>query len=155
MCYPKSQRQRLTMPRISRSYSMRKRIHVTFFLFALWIGTAAAYGQASTPARTAPVDPASLPARDSHQGLLIAADPYITANRYREKFGKHTPYEGGIIAIELFLRNDNDLPVRINLKTMQLLIGAPGASRQRLDPLSPEEVADRVLTKPKPKDPTP
>lgn len=155
MCYPKSQRQRLTMPRISRSYSMPERIHVLSFFFALSIGTAAAYGQASTPARTASVDPASLPARDSHQGLLIAADPYITANRYREKFGKHTPYEGGIVAIELFLRNDNDLPVRINLKTMQLLIGAPGQARQRLDPLSSEEVADRVLTKPKPKDPTP
>jgi hypothetical protein len=153
MCYPKSQRQRLRMPRISRSYSMPARIHVFLFFFALSMGTAAAYGQASTPARTASVDPASLPARDSHQGLVIAADPYISADRYKEKFGKHTPYEGGIIAIELFLRNDNDAPVRINLKTMQLIIGAPGQARQRLDPLSPEEVADRVLAKPK--DPTP
>jgi hypothetical protein len=123
------------------------------FVFALWIGTGAAYGQASTPARTASVDPASLPARDSHQGLSIAADPYTSADRYKEKFGKHSPYDGGIIAIELFLRNDNDLPVRVNLRTMQLLIGAPGEARQRLDPLSPEEVADRVLAKPK--DPTP
>lgn len=133
---------------------MPERTHGLFFFFlALCIGTAAGYSQAPAPARTASADPASLPAHDSHQGLSIAADPYTSADRYKEKFGKHSPYDGGIVAIELFLRNDNDLPVRVNLKTMQLLIGAPGEARQRLDPLSPEEVADRVLAKPK--DPTP
>ena len=121
--------------------------------FLLWLAVPTAYGQTSTPARTPPVDPASLPARDSHQGLLIAADPYTSADRYKEKFGKRTPYEGGIIAIDLFFRNDNDLPIRINLKTIQLLLNVPGYSRQRLEPLSTEDVADRVLAKPK--DPTP
>jgi hypothetical protein len=99
------------------------------------------------------VDPASLPARDSHQGLLIAADPYTSADRYKEKFGKRSPYEGGIIAIDLFFRNDNDLPIRVKLDTIQLLLSVPGYTRQRLEPLSPEDVADRVLAKPK--DPTP
>jgi len=136
------QRQRHTMARISRSYSMPARIG--FLICALCLGTAGALAQ---------TDPASLPARDSHQGLLIAASPYISADRYKEKFGKRTPYDGGILAIELFFRNDNDSPIRVNLKTMQLVIGAPGGSRQRLDPLSPEEVADRVLAKPK--DPSP
>ena len=131
---------------------MAARIYFLFLVLAVWTGTAAAQGQASTPARTTSPDPASLP-HDSHQGLLMAADAYTSADRYKEKFGKHTPYEAGIIAIELFFRNDNDLPIRINLKTMQLLIGSPGESRQRLEPLSPEEVADRVLAKPK--DPTP
>jgi hypothetical protein len=153
MWYPKAQRQRLTKPRISRSYPVSQRIHVLLLFFAVWMGGAAGFSQASTPARSTPADTASLPARDSHQGLLIAADPYTSADRYKEKFTKHSPFEGGIIAIELVLRNDNDSPVRINLKTMQLLVGAPGEARQRLDPLSPEEVADRVLAKPK--DPTP
>lgn len=131
---------------------------IYFLVFALWLGAPIAYVQtsnpASTQARTAAVDPASLPARDSHQGLLIAADPYTSADRYKDKFGKHTPYEGGLIAIDLFFRNDNDLPIRINLKTMQLLLSVPGYARQRLEPLSPEDVADRVLAKPA-KDPTP
>lgn len=136
-----AQRQRSAMARISR-YSMLARIGL--LIFALGFVTAGAMAQ---------TDPASLPAHDSHQGLLIAANPYISANRYKEKFGKHTPYDGGILAIELYFRNDNDSPIRINLKTIQLLVSAPGGSRQRLDPLSPEEVADLVLAKPK--DPSP
>ena len=124
-------------------------------LLAFWLATVAANGQTpATPAGRGSADPANLPARDSHQGLLIAADPYTSADRYKERFGKHTPYEGGIMAIELFFRNDNDSPIRLNLKTMQLLMSAPGESRQRLEPLSAEEVADRVLAKPA-KDPTP
>jgi hypothetical protein len=150
---PEAQRQHLAMRRISRSLSMSARIYL--LVFALWLGApAVADGQTSTPARAASVDPASLPARDTHQGLLVAADPYTSADRYKEKFGKHTPYEGGLVAIDLFFRNDNDLPIRINLKTMQLLLSVAGYSRQRLEPLSPEEVADRVLAKPA-KDPTP
>jgi hypothetical protein len=131
---------------------MAARIYFLFLVLAVWAGAAAAQGQASAPARTTSPDPASLP-HDSHQGLLIAADSYTSADRYKGKFGKHSPYEGGIIAIDLLFRNDNDLPVRLNLKTMQLLVTVPGQSRQRLNPLSPEEVADLVLAKPK--DPTP
>jgi len=132
---------------------MPARIYLLFFCFVLWAGSAVAYSQASSAAKTGSPDPESLPARDSHQGLLIAADPYTSADRYKEKFGRRSPYEGGMIAMELFFRNNNDSPIRINLKTIQLQIGAPGESRQRLDPLSPEDVADRVLARPK--DPTP
>jgi hypothetical protein len=138
---------------ISR-YSMPVRIYLLFFSLALCTVNAVGQGKPSAPARTAPADPASLPAHDSHQGLVIAADPYVTAERYKNSFGKHSPYDAGLIVIDLLFRNDNDLPVRLNLKTMQLLVSAPGQSRQRLDPLSPEEVADRVLAK-RPKDPSP
>lgn len=142
---------------ISRSYSMRSGIHTPgrlyLLIFGLCIATAAAHGQGSNAARKAEADPATLPAHDSHQGLLIAADPYTSADRYKEKFGKHSPYDGGILAIDLFFRNDDDSPIRINLKTIQLLMAAPGESRQRLEPLAPDEVADRVLAKPK--DPSP
>jgi hypothetical protein len=131
------------------------RATIPLLILALCFETAAAArGQSSRPTSAkSSVDPASLQAHDSHQGLLIAVDPYTSADRYKERFSKRSPYEGGLIAIDVFFRNDNDLPIRVNLKTMQLLIGAPGESRQRLDPLSPEEVADRVLTKEK--DPTP
>ena len=138
--------------RISRPEQMAARF--TLIVLALGLGVAAAYGQ-SSPARAsdASIDPATLPARDVHQGLLIAAKPYTTAQQYKARFAKRTPYEGGILAMEVYLRNDNDLPIRINLKTMELLVGAAGEARQHIEALSPEEVADRVLSKSKPKEP--
>lgn len=101
----------------------------------------------------AQMDPASLPARDAHEGLLIAADPYQDAARCKARFGKKNPYEAGIVAIEVFFRNDNDKPIRLDLETIRLLLKPPGADRQKLGPLAVEEVADRILNKDKP-DPT-
>ncbi len=102
---------------------------------------------AASLAARAQTDPASLPARDAHQGLLVAVDPYVSAEQYKAKFGKHSPYEGGVLAIDVYFRNDNDSPIRVNLKTVRLRIGQPGESRRRLDPISPEDVADRTLLK--------
>jgi len=96
--------------------------------------------------QSAPPDPMSLPARDSHQDLTIAADPYLRAERYKkEVFGKDSFYAAGIIAIDVYFKNDNNLPIRLNPATIQLVISQPGLDRQRLGPLSPEEVADRTL----------
>jgi hypothetical protein len=99
-------------------------------------------------AQTAPVDPLTLPARDTHQNLLIATDPYISPERYdKERFGKKSPHEAGIVAIEVYFRNDNDDPIRLNLGTMRLVVSPPGGERQQLEALSPEEVTDRTLLK--------
>src|SRR6266849_5882337 len=99
----------------------------------------------SALAQSAKTDPLTLPTRDSHQNLLISADPYATAERYTGTFGKYSPFTGGIAAIDIYFKNDNDAPVRINLNTIELVVSLPGADRQRLGPLSPEEVANRTL----------
>jgi hypothetical protein len=98
-------------------------------------------------AQGAPADPLTLRTRDLHQDLLIVADPYLSADRYKEPFGKKSPYDAGILAIAVYFRNDNDSPIRLNLETIRLVISPPGEERQRLAALSPEEVADRVLLK--------
>jgi len=99
-------------------------------------------------AQSAPPDPLSLLAHDTHQDLTISADPYSRALRYKkEVFGKDSFYAAGIIAIDVYFRNDNNLPIRINPGTIQLVISQPGLDRQRLGPLSPEDVADRTLLK--------
>jgi len=97
--------------------------------------------------QTAQTDPMTLRTRDAHQDLLVVADPLVSASRYKDKgiFGKKSPYEAGIVAIDVYFRNDNDKPIRLNLDTIQLVIAIPGQQRQRLEPLSPEDVADRTL----------
>ena len=104
------------------------------------------------PPQTPPLDPTPPLVHDSHQGFDVAVNPYVSAEPSRTKFGKHTPYDGGFLAIDAYFRNDNDLPVRINLRTVELRIGSPGQQRQRLDPVAPEDVADGTLLK-KPRDP--
>jgi hypothetical protein len=97
-------------------------------------------------AQSAPPDPMSLPTRDAHQELTVVADPYLRAARYtKEVFGKDSFYNAGIVAIDVYFRNDNSVPIRINPGTIQLVISQPGQDRQRLGPLSPEDVADRTL----------
>ncbi len=83
--------------------------------------------------------------RDSHDNLTITVDPYINSERYKDTFGKDSPYPAGIIAVDVSFQNDNDGPVRVSLDTIRLVISLPGTSRQRLGSLSPEEVADRAL----------
>jgi len=116
-------------------------------LICLAAGLGAIAFAVGTPA-WAQTDPKTLPAHDSHQSLLVAADPYVSADRYKARFGnKHTPFDAGILALEVYARNDNDKPIRINLNTVSLLIGAPGQPRQKLAAVSPEDVADRVIFK--------
>jgi len=95
----------------------------------------------------AQTDPDKMPARDAHQNIVIAVDAYHTETRAKEKFGKKNPLEAGILAIEVVMRNDNDKAVKVDLESISLLLAVPGQSRQRLVPLTLEEVLGRVLYK--------
>lgn len=99
-------------------------------------------------AQSAYVDPMSLHTRDAHQDLTIIVDPYIKADRYKKEiFGKDSFYNAGIIAIDVYFKNDNSAPIRLSGDTIELIISQPGQDRQHLGPLSPEDVADRTLLK--------
>jgi hypothetical protein len=100
----------------------------------------------------AQVDPASLPAHDTHQGVTVAVRPLVAEASYKERFTGKSPYDAGILALEVFFRNDNDKPIRLKLDTMRLLVERTGQQRQRLEPLSAEGVADLVILQ-KPPDP--
>ncbi len=104
-------------------------------------------GLAGAGAACAQLDPASLPARDAHEGLLIAADPFLDAARHKERFGKKNPYDAGIAAIEVYFRNDTDKPIRLELEAIRLLLTPPDVKRQRFGALAAEDVADRILNK--------
>ena len=119
------------------------RVVATAALLALLQAAPAHSARQSSP--PPPFDPAALPAHDSHQGLLIAADPYLTGERSEQKFGKKSPYSAGLLAIDLYLRNDTDSPLRINLDTMELRLAVPGQPRQHLESLSAEDAAFRII----------
>ncbi len=104
-------------------------------------------GLAGTLTALAQTDPASLPAHDAHEGLLIAANPLSGDAAYKARFGKKNPYDAGLLAIEVVFRNDNSKPIRIKLESIRLILAPPDVQRQRFGMLSVEDVADRILNK--------
>jgi hypothetical protein len=98
-------------------------------------------------------DIASISARDSHEGLLIAAEPLLGAEEYKTRFGKKNPYESGIVAIDVYFRNDEDVPVQLELSEIRLTVRLPGQALQDIPALDAKTVASEVYAE-KPKDPT-
>lgn len=94
------------------------------------------------------------PYADSHEGMTIGVDPWTTASRYKQKFPKKSPFSGGIVALQLSVRNDNDRGVKVDLQSIRLIVQVSEDNRQELEPMSPEDVADTVTLKQNPKDPT-
>lgn len=84
-------------------------------------------------------------AHDRHDGLDVSADAYSDAERAKRKFDKATPVPAGILPVEVFLRNELDQPIRIDLSTVQLEIRPPEGQRQEVDALSKEEVAKAIV----------
>jgi hypothetical protein len=93
--------------------------------------------------KPAPDATASLP-HDNHDGLTISADPYVDKQRGKEKFGKANPLEAGVLPVEVFLRNDTDHPIQVNINTIQLEVHLRNGRRQDIDWLSAEDVAGMI-----------
>ncbi len=90
-------------------------------------------------------DPAALAAKESHEGLLVAADPYTDAARAKARFGKKNPHNAGVLALEVFIINDNTRAIQMDLSTIRLILESGGRVRQRLEPMAIEEVIVLVL----------
>jgi hypothetical protein len=98
--------------------------------------------------------PMRAPYTDSHEGMTVGADPWTTASRYKDKFPKKSPFTGGVVAVQVSFRNDTEKGVKVDLQRIRLLVEVSEDSRQELEPLSPDDVADTVLLKQTTKDPT-
>jgi hypothetical protein len=110
----------------------------------------AAPAQKSTQDSPAP----RMPIMDSHEGVTIGVDPWTIPSRYKEKFPKKSPFSGGVVGIRVSFRNDTDQGMKVELQRIRLLVQLSEDSRQELEPLSAEDVADTVLLKDNGKDPT-
>lgn len=109
------------------------------------LALAAALVFAVTLPQTARVDPAKLPARDSHQGILIACDPYQNPHRARKAIGKETPLKAGILPLEMYVRNSTRWPVAIALGKIRLEVDFPDSGRDQIEPLGAGDVATMIL----------
>ena len=71
----------------------------------------------------------------------------LTADRYKGVLGKNSPFDPGIVAIDVYFRNDNDKPIRLNFDTIRLISFAARRGTPAAGALAAEEVADRMLLK--------
>jgi hypothetical protein len=110
-------------------------------------------GAPREPQPHAPQDSLKAASLESHEGLTISALPWTNASQYKEKFPKKTPFEGGVLVVQVNFRNDSDEPLRINLDKIRLNVQIDEDNRQEVPSLTPEQLADAAL-KPKTKDPT-
>jgi hypothetical protein len=110
---------------------------------AIFLGLISAYGQANAHAPSGSAQTTLV--HDRHDGLDVSADPYTDAERAKNKFGKANPVPAGILPVEVFLRNELDQPIHIDLSTVQLEIRPPEGQRQEIDALDTEEVARTMV----------
>jgi hypothetical protein len=89
-----------------------------------------------------PIKTASL---DSHDGLTVAADPWLSASRYKSTFPKKSPFEAGVLAIKMNFRNDSDESIKIAIERIRLNLTFDENNRQDLPALSSELLANAVL----------
>jgi len=89
-----------------------------------------------------PITTASL---DSHEGLTIAAEPWLSAERYKQAFPKKSPYAAGILAIKVTLRNDSAESIKVGIERIRLNLTFDDNNRQELPALTSEQLADAVL----------
>jgi hypothetical protein len=103
----------------------------------------------------APQQPATLrtAALESHEGMTISALPWMEPSLYKGKFPKKSPFNAGVLAVQVTFRNDSDETVRVDLDRIRLSVRVDEDNRQQIEPLSPEQVADATLSVNR-KDPT-
>jgi hypothetical protein len=117
--------------------------------FALLCGAsrpaAARIRTAAPQAATAATTSAPALGHDEHGGVKISADAYNSEARAKEKFGKNNPVNVGILPVEVFIQNETDQPIRVDLTTIQLEVGIGENGRQDLSPLQVEDVAQLIV----------
>src|SRR5215471_14044299 len=109
---------------------------------AALLAAATAIAAAQQQPASKPITTASL---DSHDGVTIAADPLLSAERYKVAFPKKSPYAAGILGVKLTLRNDSNESLRLGIDRIRLNLTLDEGNRQELPALTSEQLADAVL----------
>lgn len=70
---------------------------------------------------------ASYPNKQTSEGVTIAADVYETGDKVKAAFGKHNPYDYGVLPVLVVIANDSSQA--INVSRMKVEYIAPGGER--------------------------
>ncbi len=97
--------------------------------------------------RPGPVE--SYPARDSHDGITVAADPFTTREKTKEVFGKFDLLKAGYMPVLVVMANPTDKTVRMD----DLLVKLVTRDRQNIEPTPGESVTMYVRGKTRKSDP--
>ncbi|HEY6443370.1 MAG TPA: hypothetical protein VIY66_08535 [Candidatus Acidoferrales bacterium] len=92
----------------------------------------------------APAPLIATPRQDRHEGLSVSVDPYKEQARAKEKFGKANPLAVGILPVEVFMHNETDRPIHVDLSTIQLEVHFSDDHHQEIDWLPAQQVANQV-----------
>lgn len=82
----------------------------------------------------------SYPARDAHEGLVVAADPFDQADKSSAAFGKQDFRRAGILPVLVVMANETGRTVRLDRLSVQLIT----RDRQKIEPTPSEEVMRRL-----------
>jgi hypothetical protein len=108
------------------------------------------YSSASPQGQQTSLRTASL---ETHEGLTISVQPWKDATLYKQKFPKKSPFDAGLIAMQVTFRNDSDESLKVGLERIRLAVQIDADNRQELQALTAAQVADEIL-KPGGKDPS-
>jgi hypothetical protein len=84
--------------------------------------------------------------------MTIAVDVVADAARSQQIFGKKHPHASGLLAVDLYFKNENDFAVNVDVDRIRLLLAPPGGARQRLESLTIED-AITMIANPEPPNP--
>lgn len=94
-------------------------------------------------------------AKDAHQDFVVAAQAYGEAAQSKEKFGKGAdPYPAGLLAVDVYFRNDMKYPVHVDLSTIRLDVDDPNGQKFHLEALRLAQAANDIAHPKGPATPT-
>jgi hypothetical protein len=97
------------------------------------------------PPHQLPSQPIKTASLDAHDDLTVAADPWLTAERYKSAFPRKSPYAAGVLAIKMTFRNDSDESIKVGIERIRLSLTFDENNRQDLPALTSELLANAVL----------
>jgi hypothetical protein len=106
---------------------------------------ALAFGDKDDERKFEPGAASSYATRQTNQKVTVAAVPFTTDDQTRAAFGKHNPYQYGILPVLVVIQNDKDEPVRMSALQAEFML----ADGRHIEAIPPRDVPNTLAHGPK------